>query len=131
MPVAASLLALGFLALPVAAKDLKVHWVEAVNNVVNCNVYRKGWLTTTTGPCSDFKPPDTIAIGQRFLEAGHSHVIGVIIATQSDTDYSDDKFAIRKGEWFCSAAESTADLDMDGTQSQRTWLFVPKCIVVQ
>lgn len=123
--------AFSVLALPAIATDYKVQWVEAVNNVVKCNAYRYGWLMMTTGPCPDFKPPDTIAIGQQFSEGGHVHVIRVVIATQSETDYSDDKFSIRKGELFCSAAESADDLDMEGKQSQRTWLFVPKCIVVQ
>src|SRR5262249_36064902 len=69
------------------AEDYRAQWVEAVNNVVKCKIYQNGWFLTTTGPCSDFKPPETIAIGEHFSEGGHSHVVRIIIATRSEIDY--------------------------------------------
>jgi len=99
---------------PAMAKDVRVQWVEAVNNVVQCNAYHNGWITSTTGPCSGFKPPDTIALGQTFLAEGTAHVIKVIIATQSEVDFKNGDLSIKQGEWYCAAAESAADLDMEG-----------------
>jgi hypothetical protein len=55
---------------PATAKDYRVQWVEAVNNVVECKTYHNGWLLTTSGPCSDFKRPDTIAIDESFFAVG-------------------------------------------------------------
>jgi len=117
--------------LPALANDLKPQWVEAVNNVVKCNVHKEGLVVSSTGPCSDFKRPDTIAIGERFSEAGSSHRINIIVATQVEKDYVIDEVSLKKGDYFCAAAESAGDLDMDGKQSKRTWLFIPKCIVVK
>jgi hypothetical protein len=113
------------------AKDFNVQWVEAANNVVKCNAYHNGWFRTTTGPCTGFKPPDTIALDQMFSAEGVSHIIRVIVATQSEVDFKDGDLSIKKGEWYCSAAESAADFDMEGKANQRTWLFIPKCIPVR
>lgn len=119
------------LATSAAARDVRVQWVEAVNNNVQCKTYKNGWLTSSTGPCSDFKRPDTIAIGQAFSADGASHIIHVIMATQAEVDYTDSNLTIKRGQWYCAAAESSADLDMDSKANQRTWLFIPACIPVQ
>lgn len=114
---------------PALAKDMQR--VEAVNNVVTCNVHKEGWVVNTQGPCTDFKPPSTIAIGERFSEAGNSHLIGVIVAVQVEKDYVDGALTLKKGDWYCTAADSAEDLNMDSKKSKRTWLFIPKCIPVK
>jgi hypothetical protein len=101
------------------ARDYRIQWAEAVNNVVKCNVYKNGWLTSSTGACSDFKPPDTIALGKTFSESGNTHVIRVITVGPYQNGVA------------CAAAESADDLDMDGQKNPRTWLFIPACIPVQ
>ncbi len=65
-------------------------------------------------PCSDFEPPDTIAIGERFSEGGNSHLINVIVATQVDEDYVNGDLKLKKGDWYCAAAESARDLETEG-----------------
>ena len=119
------------LATSAAARAIRVQWVEAVNNNVQCKTYHNGWLATTTGPCSDFKRPDTIAVGQAFSADDVSHVIYVIVATQAEEDYTDSNLSIKRGQWYCAAAESSADLDTDSKADRRTWLFIPNCIPVQ
>ena len=119
-PISIASLILSFTVAVSQAQELQVQWVEAINNIVKCNVYKNGWVTSSTGPCSDFMPPDTLAIGKQFSESGNIHTIRVITATR-----------LESGQWFCGAAESADDLNMYGKQSQRVWLFIPKCIPVQ
>lgn len=71
------------------------------------------------GPCSNFEPPDTIAIGERFSEAGNSHLINVIVATQVEEDYVNGDLKLKKGDWYCAAAENARDLDTEGKGSRK------------
>jgi hypothetical protein len=128
--LAAIILASGLPA-SVAAKDFRASEAEAIDNVIKCNSYRNGWIAKTTGPCADFQRPAKVALGQSFFVGGQAHVIRVIVASQAEKDYSDDVFSIRAGQWYCTAAESTDDLDMDGSKNQRDWLFIPRCYPTQ
>jgi hypothetical protein len=110
---------------PAYARDVRV---SAVSNLVaiRCLVYSEGWFSTTTGPCSNFKAPPRIVLGSSFSESGNEHTINVIVATQMETDYP--KMSIKAGEWYCAAAETEADLDSNGRQKRRIWLYIPKCV---
>ena len=103
------------------AKDYRVLAATAIG-VVKCLAYREGWFTTTTGPCSQFIAPPRIAIGETFSEGGTNHVIRVIIASEAEEDGPE---LIKKGGWYCAAAETEEDLGE--TRSARTWLFIPHC----
>src|SRR5260370_40485867 len=83
--------------LGVAAKDYRVSEVQTFGEV-KCYSHYSGWLTTTTGPCSDFKPSSSLRLGETFSERGINHVIKVIVATQVEADYDDGKWSIKKGE---------------------------------
>jgi hypothetical protein len=124
------LLSIFLLVGPAAAKDFRAQWVEAVNNVVQCKTSQNGWIFRTLGPCQNFRPPDTIAVGEKFSAGGELRIIRVITATQSEIDYKIDDWSIKKGEWWCVAAESLVDLDDKGSANTRTWLLIPKCIPV-
>ncbi len=117
------------LAAPAGAKDFSVQWVEAVNNDVRCTRMETGWVFSTMGPCRDFRAPDTVAIGQSFSANGESHTIRVIIATQSEINYEVDDWEIKKGDWWCRAAENMNDLK-EGA-AKRTWLLIRKCLPVR
>jgi hypothetical protein len=114
-----------------AAKDFRAQWVEAVDNVVQCKTAQNGWLFKSLGPCQNFRPPDTIAVGEAFSAGGTRRIIRIITATQSEIDYKIDDWSIKKGEWWCVAAESLGDLDDKGSAEMRTWLLIPKCIPVR
>jgi hypothetical protein len=101
--------------------------VRATDGIVKCNAYRDLGITATSGPCADFIPPSTLAIGQQFSVGGVSHNIRVLVATQNEKDYSSPELTVKKGEWYCTAAENESDLDMEGSESRRLWLSVPHC----
>jgi hypothetical protein len=119
-----SLLVIAILPITAGAKEYRVSAIARLAPV-NGNTFYNGWLTTTTGPCADFKPPPRVALGEKFSENGKIHEIKVIIATQVEDDYNDGKLSIRRGEWFCAAAESLEDLG--DRQNRRIWLFISKC----
>ena len=128
--LATTIVAMLIIVVPAEAKDYRVQWVEAVNNDVQCKSHQEGWFSTTTGPCSDFKAPDTIAVGESFFAVGAARVIHVIVATQSEEDYSVGDWTVKKGDWYCVAAESPSDLDTDGS-ARRIWLLIPHCVPVR
>src|SRR5262249_48598536 len=70
------------------AKHFRANRVDAINNIVECKGYEPGRLSTRSGnPCSDFKPPNAIAVGETFLAMGASHVIRIIIVKKSERDF--------------------------------------------
>ena len=97
---------------------------------IKCNSYSNGWITTTTGPCTDFRPPENVMLGEVFSERGINHTIKVIVASQVEKDYDDGKWSIKKGEWYCVAAETSEDLEQ-GSKDRKTWLFIPKCVPIR
>lgn len=102
------------------------HLVDAAaTQEIWCYRYQDWVITTVTGPCKGFNPPKTIAKGQSFHVNGTSYVINVVIATRVDRD--NVELGVRKGDWFCEAAEQLADLDAEGKGWRRTWLVSPKC----
>jgi hypothetical protein len=76
-------------------------------------------------PCSDFKPPDAIAIGETFLAMGASHVIRIIIVKKSEREFKVGDWAIEQGDWYCVAAETREDLEERA--NKRIWLVIPHC----
>jgi hypothetical protein len=122
--------ALGVLVSGVIAADYSAQEVQAIDTVIVCYSYRDWLVTTVTGPCSDFKAPALIAVGQTFSARGSTHVINVIVATQVEKDYTDEKVSMKKGEWYCRAAESPSDLK-EGSAWTRIWLLVPRCLPVR
>jgi hypothetical protein len=109
-----------------SAKDYRV---SEVAGEVKCNSFNDGWLLTTTGPCPNFKAPQRVALGSSFSEGGVEHRINVITASQMENDFPE--MSLRAGEWFCAAAETEADLDSNGRQKHRTWLYISKCTPVR
>lgn len=123
-----ALLAVAFLPSIAGARDYRVSAIVSFSSL-RCNSYYNGWFTTTTGPCSDFKPPSRVALGETFSERGRRHEIKIIIATQVEEDYDDGKLFLKRGEWFCAAAETLDDLG--DQQTSRTWLVMSKCVPIQ
>ena len=108
-----------------AAADYQVSEVQSADPI-NCATYRRGWIFPTTAPCSDFKPPERMKLGERFSEQGTPHFIRVIIARQAEKDYEYQGRSIKEGQWFCLAAETPQDLG--DRKRRRTWLYVPQCV---
>jgi hypothetical protein len=108
------------------AKDFHADRVDPINNIVECKTYQPEWVSTRSGPCSGFKPPDVIAIGETFFAMGAPHTIHLIIATQSEIDSKVDDWVIEQGDWYCVAAETQEDLEERA--NKRIWLLVPHCI---
>jgi hypothetical protein len=109
----------------VGAKEHRVFEVQPLGEII-CNFHNEGSSLPSTKLCSDFKPPAKVAIGESFSAEGLRRVIRVVFATQVEQDYADPN--IKKGEWFCMAAE-TAD-DLGENQPHRVWLFIPRCAPV-
>jgi hypothetical protein len=109
------------------AKDFRVSEIRAIGQV-NCNFHNEGSALLTTKPCSDFKPPAEVAIGELFSAEGLRRVIRFIVANQVEESHELPDWSIKKGEYFCVAAETVDDLG-EG-QPHRIWLFIPRCIPV-
>jgi hypothetical protein len=92
---------------------------------VRCLSRHEGWITTSVGPCDNFRAPSRITIGATFSANGRDRRIEAITATQADADWSYEGFAMRKGEWACGAAESAADLEHE--HGDAVWLFIMPC----
>ena len=121
---AAILLASGSFAL---AKDYRASEVKAADGVVKCNSYRDWYVTSLSGPCSDFVPPRRIAIGEKFSERQVQHIIHFITATHVDSDMTWGDLKLKKGQWTCIAAETEQDTDFEGDEGRRTWLYIQNC----
>jgi hypothetical protein len=104
-------------------KGYRVSKVQPLGEI-RCNFHDEG-SPPRTEPCSDFKPPAKVAIGEAFSAEGLHRTIRFIVATQVEKDYQVPNESI-KGQYFCVAAETTDDLG-EG-QAHRLWLFIPRCI---
>ena len=103
-----------------------VQEARALDGKILCRS-RSDWLITeTSGPCSGFTAPSKLAVGEAFIANGKTRTIAVIEATQMEKDYKDDKIDIKKGEWYCVAGETVADLDIEHNKNA-LWLYIPKC----
>jgi hypothetical protein len=96
---------------------------------MRCNFHDEGSSPSSTEPCLDFKPPAKVAIGESFSAEGLRRTIRFIVATQVEKDFQVPNGSIKKGQYFCVAAETTDDL-AEG-QAHRVWLFIPRCIPAQ
>jgi hypothetical protein len=108
----------------VGMKGYRVSKVQPLGEI-RCNFHDEG-SSPRTEPCSDFKPPAKVAIGGAFSAEGLHRTIRFIVATQVEKDYRVPNWSIKKGQYFCVAAETTDDLG-EG-QAHRVWLFIPRCI---
>jgi hypothetical protein len=108
------------------ANEVSAQEVFPASPVV-CSSFRDWVVTMTTGPCRDFGPPARVAIGEHFSIAGADHEIRIIVATKAETDLLNGPVPLKAGEWYCEAAENETDLDHEGKQWRRTWLFIQKC----
>jgi len=108
------------------AADHPVHEVRALDGKILCFAHHNLIVTESSGPCDGYTPPSNVEVGQSFIANGKKRTIGVIQATQMDKDFRSDAINIKKGEWYCVAAETEADLDVEHSSSA-LWLFVPKC----
>lgn len=109
------------------AKDVTASEVAAIDHKVQCTSYRAGWITDVTGPCSRFVPPAKISVGQQFSVGGTKRTIKFIIATQIEKDIQSYGLNLKKGDWYCVAGETLADVKPEGSATQRTWLYIPHC----
>jgi hypothetical protein len=67
-------------------------------------------------------------MGESFSAEGLRRVIRFVVATQVEEDYADRDRSVKKGQWFCMAAETSDDLVEK--QPHRVWLFIPRCVPV-
>jgi hypothetical protein len=107
-----------------AEADFSPREVSAIDGNVRCFVRRGGELSTTTGPCDGFIPPARIMVGATFTANGKERTIGVITAMQVDEDIDTSGAEMRKGQWLCAAAETSADL---GETRNALWLSIKQC----
>ena len=96
--------------------------VEAINGDVKCFQSKIGWITNTTGPCSNFIPPRTIAIGETFEVDGKSIVINYISVVADDGNPSDIA---------CAAAADKTQIPLDDRETNRIWVYVQSCVPVK
>jgi hypothetical protein len=108
-----------------AARDYRVSEIRPLGEV-KCNFHNESSPSSQTKPCSDFKAPAKVAVGEPFSAEGLHRTIRFIVATQVEKDYKVPNGSIKKGQYFCVAAETTDDLG-EG-QAHRVWLFIPRCI---
>jgi len=105
------------------AKDYRVSEIQAIGEI-RCNFHNE----PSTQPCSDFKPPAKVVMGESFSAEGLRRVIRFVVATQVEEDFADRDRSVKKGQWFCMAAETSDDLVEK--QPHRVWLFIPRCVPV-
>jgi hypothetical protein len=113
------------IAVPAMVQAREIHVSAAVPLApIECHVFDKGFVSNTTGPCTNFEAPAALAVGASFSESGNHHVITVIKAMQAEADMPE--ISLKTGEWMCTAAESESDLG-NRRLSHRMWLYIPKC----
>jgi hypothetical protein len=113
--------------IPATAETYKAKYVMALDGVVDCKWARDRFITVISGPCEDYKAPSEVRLGATFQANGKTKTIKVIAATQIEKDYPELKF--KKGDWYCAAAESAADIPSLSRKSEHTgtWLYIGKC----
>jgi len=110
----------------VSGADYKAQEVAAIDGKVTCFAQTYWWITTSTRRCNQFTAPEKFAVGTTFAANGKPRQIEVIIASQADRDMIDYGMDFKKGEWYCVAAETPADLDPTNN-GDRLWLYIAKC----
>jgi hypothetical protein len=108
------------------AADNPVSEVRAVDGKILCFAHHSFIVSETSGPCDGYTPPSNVEVGQSFVADGKGRTIGVIQATQMDEDFRGGAIDLKKGDWYCVAGETDADLDFEHN-ANALWLFVPKC----
>jgi hypothetical protein len=116
----------GFAIGSAGAKDYRVSEIQAIGEI-RCNFHNE----PSTEPCSDFKPPAKVAIGESFSAEGLRRVIRFVVATQVEEDYADRDRSIKKGQWFCRAAETSDDLGGAGASCLAVHSTLHSSAVVQ
>lgn len=106
--------------------EMRVERAELIGSPIDCSTYRDWLITAISGPCGQYTPPPQLALGERFVEGGAEHQIGIIIATQAQRDIP-GTFPLLAGQWYCEAAADETDLDHEGKQWHRVWLLIPRC----
>src|SRR5262245_26898925 len=86
------------------ARDLQVRSAVRLDGKLECPAHTNHWITTASGPCESYTPPEKVALGEHFTANGKEQQIGVIVASQAEKDMLDYGLDIRKGEWICVAA---------------------------
>jgi hypothetical protein len=108
------------------AADNPVREVRAVDGEILCFAHRNLAATESSGPCDGYTAPSKVEVGLSFFANGKKRTIGVIQATQMDEDFRGGVIDLKKGDWYCVAGETEADLDFEHS-ANALWLFVPKC----
>jgi hypothetical protein len=106
--------------------DYPVDEVGVLDGKILCLAHHNLIITESSGPCDGFTPPLKVAVGQSFVANGERRTIGVVRATQVDKDFKDIGIDIKKGEWYCVAGQTVADLDVEHNSSA-LWLYIPRC----
>jgi hypothetical protein len=109
-----------------AASDYPVREAKSIDGNILCHSKSDLIITESTGPCSGFTPPSKVAVGATFIANGKARKIGVVEATQVKKDYKDSKLELKKGDWYCVAAETPANLNTKHNKNA-LWLFIPRC----
>ena len=114
----------------VIAGDTRVEEVS-VTGTIDCFTTTNWFVTSTTGPCSDFVPPSRVRVGESFNANDKKFKIGIIIASQAEEDLLTHGLNIKKGEWTCAAAETEDQIPTASDEVRnRTWLHMRKCELV-
>jgi hypothetical protein len=100
--------------------------VRALDGKILCFAHHSLIVSESSGPCDGYTPPAKVQVGQSFVANGKKRKIAVIQATQMDEDFRGGAIDLKKGDWYCVAGETEADLDLEHNTSA-LWLFVPKC----
>jgi hypothetical protein len=110
-----------------AARDYRVSEIRPLGEV-KCNFHNESSPSSQTKPCSDFKAPAKVAVGEPFSAEGLRRVIRVVVASQLEKDSVRRDSPTDEGQWSCVAAETPDDLG-EG-QPHRVWLLIPRCVPV-
>lgn len=109
------------------AEMVRANEVASLDEDIRCLWARNRIIFTKSGPCDDFKKPSQIKVGESFEANGKKKVIGIVIAERFDRDIK--QMGLRRGEWYCLAAESAADIpSLSGKKDHTgTWIYIAKC----
>lgn len=118
---------------PLSARGemFKAKRVDALDGKVKCLWARDRLITTISGPCENYTPPQHIRIGETFQANGKAKTIKVIIADRVEKDLP--SLALKAGDWTCTAADSESNLPgLSGKREHTgTWLYIAKCRPVE
>lgn len=112
-------------AYPQVSDPVNLKAAQATQGGIGCFVHSEGWNAENTRPCSDYRPPSHVAIGEEFYANGKERRINVISGVQATEDVHDYGFDLNKGEWTCFAGETEKDISTPNEPS--LWLAIKKC----